>query len=75
VADLRGAEKIDIAAEINAARNAILAMSPEERRLALETYSGTFAGVVAPGHHAICALGPQSADRSVMHSKRPGDIG
>jgi hypothetical protein len=42
-----GAEKIDIAAEINAGRNAILAMSPEEGGLALETYSGTYAGVAA----------------------------
>jgi acyl-CoA reductase-like NAD-dependent aldehyde dehydrogenase len=31
VADPPGAERIDIAAEINAARNALLAMSPEER--------------------------------------------
>jgi len=31
VADPAWAEKIDIAAEIDAARNAILAMSPEER--------------------------------------------
>jgi hypothetical protein len=46
-ADPPGAEKIDVAAEINAARNAILAMRPEDKGLALETYSGTYAGVAA----------------------------
>jgi hypothetical protein len=60
-------------------RRSMLAMSPEERASHLKRTAermqewprkiGT-----DPGHHAICALGPQSADRSVMHSKRPGDI-
>jgi hypothetical protein len=71
-----GAEKIDIAAEIDAARNAILAMSPEERASHLKRTAerGREKSGTDPGHHAIWALGSQSADRSVMHSKRPGDI-
>jgi hypothetical protein len=73
-----GAEKLDIAAEIDAARNAILAMSPEERASHLKRTAERMPEwprkIGDPGHHAICALGPQSADRSVMHSKRPGDI-
>ena len=61
-----GADRIDIAAEINAARNALLAMSPEERASHLKR--------TARGDGGALLLGPQSADRCVMHSKCPGDI-
>ena len=82
MADPAGAEKIDIAAEIDAARNAILAMSPEERASHLKRTAERMQEWLRkigtdPGHHALrvpLLLGPQSTDRCVMHSKRPGDI-
>jgi hypothetical protein len=57
----RGAEKIDIAAEIDAARNALLAMSPEERASHLKRTAERMPECpqeigIDPGHHAICAL-------------------
>jgi acyl-CoA reductase-like NAD-dependent aldehyde dehydrogenase len=56
-----GAEKIDIAAEIDAARNAILAMSPEERASHLKRTAERMQEWprkigAGPGHHAIWAL-------------------
>ena len=62
MADPAGAEKIDISVEIDAAPNAIRS-GPD----------GTDPG---PSRNLRVALllGPQSADRSVMHSKCPGDI-
>ena len=69
MADPPGAEKIDIAAEINAARNALLAISPEERASHLKRTAermqewprkiGT-----DPGHHARCPVVRPAIGRS-----------
>ena len=70
-------EKIGIAAEINAARNALLAivLKKEPRRQRNVRRSGREkSGLIRPIPRVALLLGPQSADRSVMHSKRPGDI-